>query len=171
MGRAGSVGSTPPERDDLRRLPAGVRERLADIPRHLRALRSIAGSVSAERYQQAYQSGDADALARDVYPIERALEILDNYMIEMAEAGVKALGQAPDTSGVANLRTLVENGAVSSSCVERLIDVHRTRNQLIHNYPHVRARMIFDAVEILDKEVVAFMRGYVPWLVEQFRDR
>jgi hypothetical protein len=31
--------------------------------------------------------------------------------------------------------------------------------------------MIFDAVEILDKEVVAFMRDYVPWLIEQFRDR
>lgn len=127
--------------------------------------------MTPERYEQAYRSGDADALARDVYPIERSLEILDNYVIEMAEAGVKALGQVPAPSGPANLRTLAENGAAGPACVRRLTDVHRTRNQLVHNYPQSSALMIFAAVEILDEEVPAFMRTYVPWLVEQFRDR
>ena len=34
-----------------------------------------------------------------------------------------------------------------------------------------RYSSIFDAAEILDKEVVAFIRDYVPWLVAQFRGR
>jgi uncharacterized protein YutE (UPF0331/DUF86 family) len=168
MGRTGGKeGADVPSRDGLMRLPVGVRARLRDTPRHLRALQSLLASTDDERYATAARSSDPDVLTRDVYPLERAFEIISNYVVELAKAGaVDGLGLAPQDA-VHNLRLLATEGAIARSRAERLIDVHRTRNGLVHQYPDVRARMIFQAAEILENEIGPFLRDYTHWFIKR----
>jgi uncharacterized protein YutE (UPF0331/DUF86 family) len=143
-----------------------VRTRLRDIPRHLRALQSILATNDEDRYAAAAKSSEPDVLARDVYPLERAFEILIGYVVELAEAGVEALG-LESQDGVKDLRVLAEHGALARSRAERLIAVHRARNNLVHQYPDVRARSVFEAATTLDADTGPFVRDFVPWLIER----
>jgi uncharacterized protein YutE (UPF0331/DUF86 family) len=155
-----------PSREDLMRLPVHVRARLRDIPRHLRALQSLLATTDEHRYSDAARSSDPDVLTRDVYPLERAFEIIGNYVVELAKSAIEVIGLEPQDA-VLNLRRLADEGAISRSRAERLIDVHRTRNNLTHQYPDVRARMVFEAAENLEREVGPFLRNFTPWFIEQ----
>lgn len=155
-----------PSRDDLMRLPVDVRARLRDIPRHLRALQSVLATTDEGRYSDTARSSDPDVLTRDVYPLERAFEIIGNYVVELARSGVEVIGLEPQNA-VLNLRRLADEGATSRSRAQQLIDVHRTRNNLTHQYPDVRARMVFEAAGILEREVGPFLRDFTPWLIKQ----
>jgi uncharacterized protein YutE (UPF0331/DUF86 family) len=157
-----------PSRDDLMRLPIDVRARLRDIPRHLRALQSLLATTDEDRYSDAARSSDPDVLTRDVYPLERAFEIIGNYVVELAKSAVELIGLEPQ-DGVSNLRRLADEGALSRSRAAQLIDVHRTRNNLTHQYPDVHARMVFEAAEILERETGPFLRDLTRWLIEQSR--
>ena len=149
------------------RLPLDVRARLRDTPRHLRALQSLLASTNDERYASAAKSSDPDVLTRDVYPLERAFEIVSNYVVELAKAGlVEGLGQEPQDA-VQSLRLLAEEGAITRARSEQLVDVHRTRNNMTHQYPDVRARMIFEAAGILEAEVGRFLRDYTQWFIDR----
>lgn len=160
-----------PGRDELMRLPVDVRARLRDIPRHVRALQSLLAATSEERYASAARSSDPDVLTRDVYPLERAFEIVSAYVAELATAGVvEGLG-LESQDGVENLRRLGRAGAVARSRAERLIDVHRTRNTLVHQYPDVRARLIVEAARSLEADIGPFLREYTRWFIEQLRRR
>jgi hypothetical protein len=48
-----------------------------------------------------------------------------------------------------------------------MIDVHRTRNSLVHQDPDVRARMIFQAAEILETAIGPFLPDYTHWFIRQ----
>jgi uncharacterized protein YutE (UPF0331/DUF86 family) len=155
-----------PSRDDLMRLPVDVRARLRDIPRHMRALQSLLATTDEGRYSEAARSSDPDVLTRDVYPLERAFEIISNYVVELARSAIEFIGLEPQDA-VLNLRRLAHEGASSRSRTEQLIDVHRMRNNLTHQYPDVRARMIFEAAEILERETGPFLRDFTPWFIKQ----
>jgi uncharacterized protein YutE (UPF0331/DUF86 family) len=153
----------------LTRLPTEVRTRLRDIPRHLRALQSLLASTNEEPYAAAARSTDPDVLTRDVYPLERAFEILGNYVVELAKSGVEAIGAGPKDA-VRDLQTLAAEGATTPSRAARLIEVHRTRNNLAHRYPDIRGRMIFEAAGILETELGPFLRDYTRWMIAQLPD-
>jgi uncharacterized protein YutE (UPF0331/DUF86 family) len=158
------AGGGPPQRDDLLRLPPAARTRLRDIPRHLRALQSILATTDEDRYSAAARSSDPSVLTRDVYPLERAFEILIGYIVELAQIGVEALEIEP-RDAVRSLRTLVDRGAVTRARAERLVAVYRARNALVHQYPDVRARLVYEAADALDTETAPFVRDYTPWLI------
>jgi predicted nucleotidyltransferase/uncharacterized protein YutE (UPF0331/DUF86 family) len=164
--RGGENRGDAPSRDDLMRLPIDVRARLRDMPRHLRALQSILAGTDEDRYSNAARSTDADALTREVYPLERAFEIVSNYVVELAKSAVELLG-VESQDAVQNLRRLGSEGAISRSRTEQLVDVHRMRNNLTHQYPDVRARLVFEAAEILEREVGPFLRSLTPWYIER----
>jgi uncharacterized protein YutE (UPF0331/DUF86 family) len=160
--RGGEGQSGVPSRDDLLQLPVEVRSRLRDIPRHLRALQSLLASTDEERYANGARSSDPDVLTRDVYPLERAFEIISNYVAELAKAAVSFAGLAPQDT-VQNLRRLASEGAIARSRADRLIDVHRARNYLAHQYPDVRARVVMQAAATLESEVGPFLRDFTRW--------
>jgi uncharacterized protein YutE (UPF0331/DUF86 family) len=139
---------------------------LRDIPRHLRALQSLLASTDEERFANAARSPDPDVLTRDVYPLERAFEIISNYVAELAKAAVVFLGLEPQDA-VQNLRRLADEGAIARSRSDRLIDVHRTRNSLAHQYPDVRARIVLQAAATLEREVGPFLRDFTRWFSAQ----
>lgn len=154
------------DRDKLLRLPREVRVRIRDIPRHLRAFRLALSRTSEERLVDAMRSGDEEVLLAEVYPIERPLELLDNYIGELTMIGLEDAGE-PLGSGVENLRRLAELGGVATSRAERLIEVHRTRNDLEHQYPDVAAAGIFEAAGILSKDISPFLSEYLRWFLDR----
>lgn len=55
-------------------------------------------------------------------------------------------------------------GVVSKSFGDQLVDVHRARNGLTHDYPDVRASIIYPACQEVAKLVQPFTRSYMHWL-------
>lgn len=104
-------------------------------------------------------------LTRDVYPLERAFELLNNYVGELVATAVVHAGREAG-SALQNLRCLAELGGVAKSRAERLGAVHQARNQLQHQYPDVRAPLILEAAETLVTELRPFLRDYARWFLE-----
>lgn len=147
-------------------MPTAVRTRLRDIPRHLRALSSLLAGIDADRFVAASTNSDPDVLARDVYPLERAYEILANYAAELASVSLETAG-LETTSAPANLRRLAEAGAISKARAERMVTVLQKRNALVHAYPDVRAHTVHDAATVLEQELGPFVRELTRWLLAQ----
>lgn len=127
-------------------------------------MQSLLASIDRDGYASAARSDQTEVLIRDVYPLERAFEILSNYTAELAKSAIAFLGQDP-RDAVQNLRSLADERAVTRSRAERLIGVHRTRNNLVHQYPDMRARMLFEAAEILERELGPFLRDLTSWFI------
>lgn len=151
-------------------MPAPVRTRLRDIPRHLRALRSLLAVVDADRFAVSSADVDPDVLARDVYPLERAYEILANYTAELARIALESAGIEPE-SGPRDLRRLAKEGALGEARAERLVPILQERNALAHEYPDLRARKVYDAATLLERELGPFVRELTMWLVSRPPDR
>lgn len=166
MSGGASAGEGGIDRSKLGQLPRQVRIRVRDIPRHLRALRLALSRTDAERLAEAMRSGDEEVLLAEVYPIERALTLLDNYVVELAEIALDHVGE-PRGSGVENLRRLASIGAVRRARIERLVELHRARNEVEHAYPDVVAPRIFEAADILSANISGFLTDYVRWFIRQ----
>ena len=146
-----------------RQLPRPIRARLQDIGRHYRALRANLDSISLEDYSRASVSSDERQLSRLVYPIERPFEIVDNYVVELAELALEELALGTGDARW-NLRRLEEEGAISGERRRRLTEVHRIRNDAQHGYADVPARLLYEAAQQLVAEVPGLLRDYARWL-------
>ena len=83
-----------------RTLPREIRVRLADARSHYRALVLALDQISAAEYEDALKTREAEALTGYAYPLERPFEILDNYVVELARAGLEVAGK--DSTGTAS---------------------------------------------------------------------
>lgn len=154
-----------------RKLPKAILVRLADLRRHLDALRhAMAGfgnDFDLEFFAAASASDDPDELVR-AYAVERPFELLDNYVIELAVAGLVEAriyqpGSAP-SSGIAVLRAVRDVGVISAERCTRLERIHRVRTDVQHAYPDVRAHAVHEAAHLLVVELPGFVRDYQGWL-------
>lgn len=120
-----------------------------------------------ELFAAASASEDPDELIR-AYAVERPFELLDNYVIELAAAGlVEALVYQPGSvpsSGIAVLRALRDAGVISAERCTRLERIHRVRSELQHAYPDVRAHAVHEAAHLLVVELPGLVRDYQGWL-------
>lgn len=153
--------------DERPRPPRDIRVRLADVPRHLNALRyALDVFPDEDAYAEAARAKDPEVLLR-VYAVERPFELLDNYAVELAKLGLEAAGLRDanaDMPASACFRLLRDEGAIGKELCERLVDVHELRNQLAHEYPDVRGRRIYLAARELDLIVRDYFRRYLKWL-------
>jgi hypothetical protein len=112
-----------------------IRSRLADTPRHDKAL-GYALATFADRadYVAAASSSDPGELTR-AYAVERPFELLENYIVELARAGLEEARVMDDATGMTGrqlLRVLADERVISRSLRERLIEIHDVGNQLAH---------------------------------------
>lgn len=153
-------------------LPSRIVERLRDLRRHLLALEYALESFgefnAEESFVAAARSSDPAELTRAL-AVERAFEILVNYVSELAVEGLKLSGdrrahEAPDA--VRDIRRLQASGVLPNRLGERLVDHIRSRNRLQHEYPELQAREIYAAARATLGDLPAFARGYARWLRE-----
>lgn len=150
-------------------IPRDVRVRLADVPRHLNGLRhALEAFATEDDYVEAARSRDP-AVLLGVYAVERPFELLENYMVELTERGLAAAGareEGADPSAASSFRLLRDEGVLSKSLCERLVDLHRLRNDLVHEYPDVKGRRLYRAATELDATAREYFSRYLKWLDE-----
>jgi uncharacterized protein YutE (UPF0331/DUF86 family) len=157
-------------------LPRAIAERLRDLRLHrdtlLYAMDEIGDGFSRERFAAAATSNDPAKRAR-VLTVERAFEILMNYVTELTVAALVAAGRrnpADETSAPREFRQLRDEGGISGDLCERLIALNRTRNDLQHEYPTMQAHTLHAAVTEFLAAFGSFMRSYAAWLREHVLD-
>lgn len=147
-----------------RELPAPIKTRLAEARKHALALKTILEGTTEARYLAAARSGSAEALVSTVYPLERAFEILANFVVELAEEGLEVAGIVPDSSGAKVLRQLETAKVISRNRREKLAAIHGVRNEMQHLYPDIRAQTVHGAAAALLHELGGFFADYGSWL-------
>jgi uncharacterized protein YutE (UPF0331/DUF86 family) len=153
----------------LAKPPRAIRTRLADVPRHYKALGyALEQFESEEEYVAAATSKDPKELAR-AYAVERPFELLENYVIELAHGGLVetgAIAAEDSTSGREDLRSLADRNVITKTLRDRLVELHDLRNQLVHEYPDVKAHRLYNAAVALLPVVREFLARYLTWLAD-----
>jgi uncharacterized protein YutE (UPF0331/DUF86 family) len=147
-------------------LPTPIKTRLAETRKHALALKGILEGTTREAFAAAVADGSADALVTNVYPLERAFEILVNFIVELAELGLQLAEIVPDSSSARVLKQLETEGVISKSRRERLAVIYRARSEMQHAYPDVGAQQTYDAAQSLLDELGGFFADYARWLRE-----
>ena len=159
-------GETPgnaEESEAERPLPRAITVRLADVRRHYHALVHLLDETTGEQFVTAARMSDPAQLARQVYPLERAFEILSNYVAELNELGLSAAGMSPGDRP-ANLRLLNRERVLGAERTRRWRGILGVRNELQHAYPDVRAAGIYEAATSLRDDLPGYLRDYVSWM-------
>jgi uncharacterized protein YutE (UPF0331/DUF86 family) len=149
--------------------PRAIHARLADIPRHYKALGyALEQFESEDAYVAAATSTDPRELAR-AYTVERPFELLENYVIELAHRGLVESGviaATDSTTGREDLRSLAASGVITRTLRDRLVELHDLRNQLVREYPDVKAHRLYAAATALPPLVREFTSRYLNWLAD-----
>jgi uncharacterized protein YutE (UPF0331/DUF86 family) len=133
------------------------------VRRHYEALALILERTPEDRFVEARRTGDPEALGRDVYPLERAFEILSNYVAELNELGLERSGAtAGDRAG--NLRLMERDGVIGRERARRWRAILQMRNELQHEYPDVRSARVYGASVDLVRDLPGYLRAYVDWM-------
>jgi uncharacterized protein YutE (UPF0331/DUF86 family) len=146
-------------------VPAPIAQRLSGLAPALRTLQLALGKVSPSDYKDGVHSRDPGKLIEIVYPLERSFEVVSNYITELTGLALKELSTAP-VDGIRDLEALAGEGVITKQLAEQLADIHRARNDITHEYPDVRASIIYPACEELSRLVHPFLRSYLRWLRE-----
>jgi uncharacterized protein YutE (UPF0331/DUF86 family) len=136
---------------------------LADVRRHYEALGHVLERTTQEEFVQASRLEDPERLTTQVYPLERAFEILCNYVAELNELGLDEAGLTPGDRP-ANLRLLEREKVLGSARTRRWRGILEARNELQHEYPDIRAAGIYQAALDLAGDFPAYIRAYVAWM-------
>ena len=150
----------------VRRIPTPIAQRLSGIVTNYRTLQLTLDEVSPDRYREGLRSRDPRKLKSDVYPLERAFEVAANYVVELVRLGLRELGIAT-ADGPTDLHAFRAAGAISQRLCDQLVQIHRARNDLAHDYPDLRASAIYEASELQIKVIPVFLREYTRWLRAQ----
>src|SRR6266540_774311 len=93
----------------------------------------------------------------------RGEERLDNDIAVLAQLGLEEMG-LPTGDAPFNLRRLESEGVIGKDLRRKIADIHRVRNDAQHDYPDVRAKVIYQAAEQLTTESRRFLTAYLRWL-------
>ena len=145
-------------------LPNPIKTRLAETRKHALALKALLEATTKEEFAAAVADGSPEALTTKVYPLERAFEILVNFVVELSELGLQLANVVPDVSSAKVLKQLENEGVLAKARRERLASIYRARSQMQHGYPDVRTIATYDAARSLLDELGGFFNDYARWL-------
>jgi predicted nucleotidyltransferase/uncharacterized protein YutE (UPF0331/DUF86 family) len=147
-------------------IPVPIASRLRAIVPSYRVLQVVLAEVTFEDYKAGLHSTDPVTLKDVVFPLERACEVASNLVVELVGYGLDDLGIAR-IDGPRDLTAFAREGAISKRLAEQLTEIHRSRNAHQHDYPDLRASVIYPACQELTRVLPAFLRAYTQWLGER----
>lgn len=163
----GSGGDSARVPKNLRRIDAI----LADLPKHRDALDAAMAEFGQDFDLEALQAAAAseDPVDRNkVAVVERDFEVLQNYLLELAERGLseaRRTGREAGTTGADPFERMAEIGMIPETAARRLIDLQGTRNVIQHGYP-VAVPALHESVNALRTELGPFVERFSAWLDE-----
>jgi len=131
--------------------------------RHFEALAYVLERTTEEQFVQASRLNDPERLSSEVYPLERAFEVLCNYVAELNELGLEVAGLTPGDRPT-NLGLLEREKVLGSERTRRWRGILEARNELQHEYPDIRAAGVYEAAVELAGDFPAYVREYVAWM-------
>jgi len=137
--------------------------RLSGILTDVKVLKLLFDEVSLDAYRDGLKGKDPIALIETVYPLERAFEVGSNYMVELIELGLGELGIA-SKDGPRDIGAFVSQKVISASMGEQLVAIHRARNMLTHDYPDLKASVVYDGATVCVNVLPRFVQRYITWL-------
>jgi uncharacterized protein YutE (UPF0331/DUF86 family) len=165
--------AAPLEASDPQRaqtLKRKVLDRITDVRRHLNALQAaMAGfgeDFDLDVFQSEFDSEEPEELNR-VKAVERGVDQLYNYMVELAAFGLELAGERrrfDENNARRDLDALARIGVISRERAARLQRLREYRRLFVHEYASATATQVHEAARILDDELPAFYRAYGEWV-------
>ncbi|MHB1834549.1 MAG: hypothetical protein ACYCXW_06250 [Solirubrobacteraceae bacterium] len=179
-----STGTTAPaapleanDPDRARALKAKIRDRVADVRRHLVALRTAMGEFGEdfelEQFRLAYESEDPVLLNR-VKAVERGVDQLYNYIAELAALGLELAElrtRRQETNARVDIDSLTRAGVIGPERARRLQRLRELRRLLVHEYATATAEQVHEAARIIANEFVPFYDSYRIWIARGFNPK
>jgi hypothetical protein len=169
--------SAPLEEHDpgrARALKAKIRDRVADVRRHLVALRTAMAEFGEdfdlEAFRTAYASEDPVVLNR-VKAVERGADQLYNYVVELTAFGLELAevrARDADLNARRDLQSLRRIGVIGPKRAQRLEHLRELRRLLVHEYATAPADQVHEAARIIAAEFVPFYDAYRAWIARGF---
>jgi hypothetical protein len=164
---------------DLKRWRSAILRHLEDLPRQYAALEhamaSFGEDFDLQQFKAAYNtSDDMDAYNR-VQAVERAIGRVQNYVGELAEAGVKlaALPRPADThrsSTEIAFEAMSDAKIISASLCRRLVQAQNARTRIEHSYVQTPAGDVHRAAILVRETARDFIRSYRDWIEPYFAE-
>jgi hypothetical protein len=158
---------------DAKRCRLVVVRHLEDLPRQYAALEHAMATFGADfdlqQFKEAYNTAeDMDAYNR-VQAVERALGRVQNYVAELAEAGVKlaALPRATDSHGSPAqqaFEAMRDAKVISGGLCRRLVQAQNARTRIEHSYVQTPAGDVHRAAILVRDAARDFMGSYRAWI-------
>jgi hypothetical protein len=158
---------------DTKRWRLAIVRHLEDLPRQYAALEhamaSFGEDFDLQQFKAAYNTDeDMDAYNR-VQAVERALGRVQNYVGELAEAGVKLAGlprpaethRSPTEIAFEAMR---DAKVISTSLCRRLVQAQNARTRIEHSYVQTPAGDVHRAAVLVRDTARDFIGSYRDWI-------
>lgn len=160
--------------DRARALKAKIRERVADVRRHLVALRTAMAEFGEDfdlsAFRVAYASDDPVPL-NHVKAVERGVDQLYNYIAELSAFGLELAEvrtRDADLNARRDLQALLRIGVLGPQRAQRLERLRELRRLLVHEYATATAEQVHEAARLVAAEFVPFYDAYRAWIARGF---
>lgn len=157
-----------------RTLKAKIRDRVADVRRHLIALRTAMAAFGEDfdldAFRAAYDSEDPTVL-NQVKAVERGVDQLYNYIAELAAFGLELAevrARRDELNARRDLRSLESIGVIGPQRAQRLERLRELRRLLVHEYATATAEQVHEAARLVAAEFVPFYDAYRAWIARGF---
>lgn len=157
-----------------RTLKAKIRDRVADVRRHLIALRTAMAEFGEDfeldAFRAAYDSQDPVAL-NQVKAVERGVDQLYNYIAELAAFGLELAEirvRGDDLNARRDLQALKRIGVIGAVRAQRLDRLRELRRLLVHEYATASAEQVHEAALLVAAEFIPFYDAYRTWIARGF---
>lgn len=167
------MDGTVPRKVDRQRWQTEIIDHLEDFPRQYGALQSAMAEFGAgfdmQLFKQAFNSQDLTEYNR-VQVVERALGRVQNFMADLAIAGVKLAGlERPHTAehmsdAHAAFAVLQKAKVIDASLCRRLGRAQKARTRIEHAYIDVTAGDVHRAACLIAEIARDFIGPYRPWI-------
>ncbi|MGA2454994.1 MAG: hypothetical protein ABSG93_15890 [Solirubrobacteraceae bacterium] len=168
-----------PRAVDRRRWRRDIARHLEDFPRQYAALEhamaAFGGDFDLRRFKEAFDTvDDMDAYNR-VQAVERALGRVQNFVADLAQAGVKLAQLPPATDGHGPptqqaFAALREAGAIDGELCRRLTRAQNARTMIEHSYVQTPAGNVHQAAGLVRETARDFIARYRKWVEPYLED-
>lgn len=168
-----------PRKVDRKRWRRDITRHLEDFPRQYaaleRAMAAFDGDFDLPQFKEAFDTvDDMDAYNR-VQAVERALGRVQNFVSDLAQAGVKLaqLPHVPEGHGPAShqaFAALREAGVIDGELCRRLVRAQDARTMIEHGYIETSAGRVHQAAELVHDTALAFIGHYRAWVEPHLQD-
>jgi uncharacterized protein YutE (UPF0331/DUF86 family) len=161
-----------------KRLRREIIDCLADFPRQYSALEhamaAFGGDFDLQTFKQAFHSDDLDAYNR-VQAVERALGRVQNFVGDLARAGVKLAQLQPARDAYASpsakaFAALRDAKVIDGRLCARLIRAQEARSMIEHSYVQTSAGKVHESAELVRQSARDFIARYRGWIEPYLTD-